>query len=145
MCTSVWNASKIMLFSLALIITDFEVLSAVAVKSTIFWGIMPCSPLKISWCFRGTYMFATTFTRYLDQLIFQSWIWRWYVTALVNIFLIWIVISHKHASEQQRIRHSEDKGTKRHEYLQITAILLINNFNTWGWPIEAETCSVLKS
>jgi hypothetical protein len=38
--------------------------------------------------------------------------------------------SHKHASEQQGIRHSEDKGTKRHEYLKITAILLAKNFNT---------------
>jgi hypothetical protein len=38
--------------------------------------------------------------------------------------------SHKHANEQQGIRHTEDKGTKRHEYLKITAILLTNNFNT---------------
>jgi hypothetical protein len=26
-----------------------------AEKSTIFWDIIPCGPLKVNWCFRGTY------------------------------------------------------------------------------------------
>jgi hypothetical protein len=34
-----------------------------------------------------------------------------------------IKIKKEFASEQHGIRHSEDKGTKRHEYLKITAIL----------------------
>jgi hypothetical protein len=37
------------------------------------------------------------------------------------------MISHKHANEQQGIMHTEDKWTKRHEYLKIKAILLTNN------------------
>jgi hypothetical protein len=33
----------------------FEVLTAVVMKSTVFWDIMPCSSLKVNWHFRGTY------------------------------------------------------------------------------------------
>jgi hypothetical protein len=33
----------------------FEVLTAVVMKSTIFWDITPCSPLKVTCCFGGTY------------------------------------------------------------------------------------------
>jgi hypothetical protein len=38
-----------------LLIVGFEVLTAVVMKSTIFWDIMPCSPLKVDQRFRGTY------------------------------------------------------------------------------------------
>jgi hypothetical protein len=31
----------------------FEVLTAVVMKSTVFWDVTSCSPLKVSWCFRG--------------------------------------------------------------------------------------------
>jgi hypothetical protein len=34
---------------------EFEVLRAVVIKSTIFWDITPCSPLKVNRCFGGTY------------------------------------------------------------------------------------------
>jgi hypothetical protein len=34
----------------------FEVLTAVIVKSTIFWDITPCTPLKINGRIRGTYL-----------------------------------------------------------------------------------------
>jgi hypothetical protein len=30
------------------------VLTAVVMKSTVFWHITPCSPLKVIWCFGGT-------------------------------------------------------------------------------------------
>jgi hypothetical protein len=57
-----FNADKLlnvlMLFSLAseknsfrnikLIIVGFEVLTAVVMKSTIFWDIKPCSPLSVN-------------------------------------------------------------------------------------------------
>jgi hypothetical protein len=33
----------------------FEVLTAVVMKSTIFWDIMRYSPLRANTCFRGTY------------------------------------------------------------------------------------------
>jgi hypothetical protein len=33
----------------------FEVLTAVVLKSTIFWDITPCRPLKVNRCFGGTY------------------------------------------------------------------------------------------
>jgi hypothetical protein len=32
----------------------FEILTAAVTKSTIFWDIKPCSPLKVSRRFRGT-------------------------------------------------------------------------------------------
>jgi hypothetical protein len=42
----------------------FEVLTAVAMKCTIFWDITPCSPLKVNRCFGGTlrlYLLVTCF------------------------------------------------------------------------------------
>jgi hypothetical protein len=48
-------------------------------------------------------------------------------------------------SEQQGIRHTEYKGTKRHKYQKNHSNTLKNNFNTRGWPIEAETYSVLEN
>jgi hypothetical protein len=34
---------------------EFEVFTAVAVRSTLFWDITLCSPLKVNWRFEGTY------------------------------------------------------------------------------------------
>jgi hypothetical protein len=34
---------------------EFEVLTAVVMKSTIFWDITPCSPLRVNRRFGGTY------------------------------------------------------------------------------------------
>jgi hypothetical protein len=34
---------------------ESEVLSVMVMKSTVLWFITPCSPLKVSRCFRGTY------------------------------------------------------------------------------------------
>jgi hypothetical protein len=36
-------------------IAGFEVLTAVVMKSTVIWDIMPCSPLKVNRRFGGTY------------------------------------------------------------------------------------------
>jgi hypothetical protein len=36
-------------------LVGFEVLTAVVMKSTIFWDVTPCSPLKVNRCFGGTY------------------------------------------------------------------------------------------
>jgi hypothetical protein len=36
-------------------IVGFEVLTAVVMKSTIFWVITPCSPVKVNRRFGGTY------------------------------------------------------------------------------------------
>jgi hypothetical protein len=38
-----------------LVIVGFEVLTAVVMKSSIFWDITPCSPLKVNRSFGGTY------------------------------------------------------------------------------------------
>jgi hypothetical protein len=37
------------------LLVGFEVLTAVVIKSTTFWDITPCSPLKANQCFGGTY------------------------------------------------------------------------------------------
>jgi hypothetical protein len=38
-----------------LVVVGFGVLTAVVMKSTIFWDIMSCSPLKVNRRFGGTY------------------------------------------------------------------------------------------
>jgi hypothetical protein len=73
----------------------FEVLTAAVTKSTIFWDITPCSPLRVNWHFRGTYRlhlqrrkisrarnhresrWQTKFC-FLARLIFRPWRWRRY-------------------------------------------------------------------
>jgi hypothetical protein len=51
---SVFNSSEISeTVSILLNLVGFEVLTAVVMKSTIFWDITPCSPLKVNWRFRG--------------------------------------------------------------------------------------------
>jgi hypothetical protein len=35
-------------------VVETEVLTAVVMKSSIFWDITPCSPLKVNRCFRRT-------------------------------------------------------------------------------------------
>jgi hypothetical protein len=35
-------------------VVGFEVLTAVVMKSSIFWNIRPCSPSKVNRCFDGT-------------------------------------------------------------------------------------------
>jgi hypothetical protein len=37
------------------VLVGFEVLTAVVIKSTVFWDITPCSPLKVNQCFGATY------------------------------------------------------------------------------------------
>jgi hypothetical protein len=37
------------------VFVGFEVLTAVVMKSSVFWDITPCSPLKVNRCFGGTY------------------------------------------------------------------------------------------
>jgi hypothetical protein len=44
-----------------LLVVKFEVLTAVVMKSSIFWDISPCSPLKIYRRFGGAELFATCF------------------------------------------------------------------------------------
>jgi hypothetical protein len=52
----------------------FEVLTAVVLKSTIFWDITPCSPLRVNQRFGGTnhHSACHLLSRwFLAQLIFQ--------------------------------------------------------------------------
>jgi hypothetical protein len=42
------------LFNYEYICIRFEVLTAVVMKSSIFWDITPCSPLNVNNCFGGT-------------------------------------------------------------------------------------------
>jgi hypothetical protein len=51
--------SYIFYAQLFLIHVGFEVLTAVVMKSAIFWDKTPCSPLKVNRCFRGTYRVKT--------------------------------------------------------------------------------------
>jgi hypothetical protein len=56
----------------------FEVHTAVVMKSSIFWNITPCSPLKVNWRFGGTRSRAChQLSRwFLARLIFRPWRWR---------------------------------------------------------------------
>jgi hypothetical protein len=42
----------------SMFVAGFEVLTAVVMKSTIFWDITPCSPLKVNQRFGGIYRSA---------------------------------------------------------------------------------------
>jgi hypothetical protein len=75
----------------------FEVLTAVVIKSTIFWDITPCGPLKANWRFGGTYLLRLQGRRisrtrnqqssachllsrwFLARLILWPWRWRRYI------------------------------------------------------------------
>jgi hypothetical protein len=53
-----WNCIIIGRLQIAvdiIIYVGFEVLTAVVMKSTVFWDITPCSPLSVSRRFGGTY------------------------------------------------------------------------------------------
>jgi hypothetical protein len=58
-----------------------EFLTAVVLKSTIFWDVTPCSPLKINRRFGGKYRSACHLLSrwFLGLLIFRPWRWRRYV------------------------------------------------------------------
>jgi hypothetical protein len=64
--------------------TGFDVLSAVVMKSIIFWDIMLCTPLRVNQYFGGIYQLylqsrALLATCFPAWLILQPWIWRWHV------------------------------------------------------------------
>jgi hypothetical protein len=62
-------------------------------KSSVFWDVAPCSPMKVNWCLKGTYCLhlqgrrvsqsmkqAVGIARLLfSGLILWPWRWRWYV------------------------------------------------------------------
>jgi hypothetical protein len=50
------------------VFVGFEVLAAVVMKSTIFWDITPCSPLKVNRRFGGKSVdFQRTIRRYIPE------------------------------------------------------------------------------
>jgi hypothetical protein len=49
-----WTKRSILQIFLAYLRVGFEFLTAVVMKSSIFWDITPCSPLKVNWRFGGT-------------------------------------------------------------------------------------------
>jgi hypothetical protein len=73
----------------------FEVLTAVVIKSNLFWDITPCSLLEVNRRFGGKYLrhlqgrriirvryhscaFYLLSRWFLAQLILRPWRWRWY-------------------------------------------------------------------
>jgi hypothetical protein len=60
-------------------------------------------------------------------------------TFVTTAVILWQLQEGK---ETTRNRHTENKGTNEHDWIKITAIFLKKTTNnTWGWPIQAETCS----
>jgi hypothetical protein len=67
-------------------LVGFEILTAVAMRSTIFWDITPCSPLKVNRRFGRIYRLQLqSFSChllprwFLARLILRPWRWRVYV------------------------------------------------------------------
>jgi hypothetical protein len=60
----------------------FNVITAVVVKNSIFWDIMPCSPLKINWHLGGTCNLLPASCCFLLGFL-QPWRWRWHVPPKV--------------------------------------------------------------
>jgi hypothetical protein len=57
-CSWRWSFCIISIAKTSLLV-QFEALTAVVMKSSVFWDIMLCSPLKINRCFGGTLCFHT--------------------------------------------------------------------------------------
>jgi hypothetical protein len=91
--TTIWmfNAVKVSNFRHRLFYVGFEVLTAVVMKSTIFWDITPCSPLTVNRSFGGTYrlhvqgrknklnLFFRPSSGSKNNLFFRPWRWKRYV------------------------------------------------------------------
>jgi hypothetical protein len=69
------------------VMVGFEVLTAVVLKSTIFWDITPCSPLRINRPLGGAYSLSLQGRKILPPALtlvsclayFRPWRWRRYV------------------------------------------------------------------
>jgi hypothetical protein len=70
----------------------FEVLTPVVMKSSIFWDITACSPLRVNWCWTAWNLVAKRSLLstgsachllslwFLAWLILLPWRWRWYIS-----------------------------------------------------------------
>jgi hypothetical protein len=60
-----------------MILTGFQVITAVVMESSVSWDITPCSLLRVSRCFAGSKKPAWTvcFFQFLAWLTLQSWRW----------------------------------------------------------------------
>jgi hypothetical protein len=45
--------ASIRLLPMLIYIVGFEILTALVMKRSVIWNIMPCSLLKVNWCFKG--------------------------------------------------------------------------------------------
>jgi hypothetical protein len=97
--TSVRTHSKLYSATIVHHFLEFEVVTAVAMKSYVFCDIAPCSPLKVNRRFGGTFRFHLQGRRiswvrnqpesmwqaeprsrwFLAQIIIRPWIWRRYL------------------------------------------------------------------
>jgi hypothetical protein len=63
----------------------FEVFTAMVMKSSLFWEMMSCSPMKVNWCFGGTCHFHIQGWRVSqarnqhDASSKKALLWRWLV------------------------------------------------------------------
>jgi hypothetical protein len=55
--------------------TGFEVLRVVVMKSSVFWDVMSCSPLKTNRRFGGTYLLSSSHL-FPAWFILRTWRWR---------------------------------------------------------------------
>jgi hypothetical protein len=60
-----------------------EVFTAVVMKCTIFWDIMPCSPLKVNRRFGGTYRLHLQGRKMSRESSDCYLITRWYLARLI--------------------------------------------------------------
>jgi hypothetical protein len=97
----------------------FEVLTAVVIKSSVFWDMTQCSPLKVDRRFRGTCPLHRQCWRVSQReisvkqatifasLTLQPWRWRWQFTPKRRLTFNGLhgVISQKVELFKQRTRH----------------------------------------
>jgi hypothetical protein len=86
----------------------FEVLTAVVMKSTVFWDITPCSPLKVNRRFEETSSSGSNKpskipivispSRWYLARVFRPWRWRWHVPPKRRLTL-----SRLHSSVPQKM------------------------------------------
>jgi hypothetical protein len=129
-------------FTIHLNYLGFEVFTQVVMKNTVFWDIMPCSPLKVNRRFRGTY-----------RLHFQGRISR--VRYLIcHLFLRWYLLNVGRRSTNSNLHlkclfsiYSTSLVTP--SYLQPTEeqhmeCNWLKLFETWHMPILQNIYTVLE-
>jgi hypothetical protein len=103
----------------------FEVLTAVVMKSSIFWDIMQCSSLKVNWRFGRTYRLHLQGRRRIQARNYREESIKWVFWVVTPCSIVSTKVSRNHAAVVFRV-DPEDGGSvflkNCGTHLQLTAV-----------------------